>query len=242
MEILIFDDYQALSKEAARIVAGRITRKPKLVLGLATGSTPLGMYEELIKVNRLRKVSFTQVTTFNLDEYFPITRENSQSYYSYMWHNFWSKVDLNMENAHIPDGSPGDAAAVCLNYEKKIEAVGGIDLQVLGIGENGHIGFNEPGASLSANTHLVKLSEETIKANSRFFPSVNEVPKEAITMGIGTIMKAKEIVLLAAGENKAGVIKETLTGAISTQVPASMLQAHPKVKVLLDKGAGKLLG
>ncbi|MDW7674629.1 MAG: glucosamine-6-phosphate deaminase [Bacillota bacterium] len=241
MEIFTFDDYTSLSIEAAKIVADRVKQKPELVLGLATGSTPLGMYQELVRIYHAGQISFNRATTFNLDEYYPIDRENHQSYYSYMWSNFWSKVDLTEEQFNIPDGSTLDPLQAAKAYEQKIEALGGIDLQVLGIGENGHIGFNEPGASLSANTHLVKLSQETIKANSRFFQEVEEVPKQAITMGIGTIMKAKEIILLAAGQNKAEIIKETLTGTISTQVPASMLQAHPKVIVLLDRGAGKLV-
>lgn len=241
MELFILDDYATLSRDAARIVAIRIAQKPNLILGLATGSTPLGMYKELIKLYHLGQVSFAQVTSFNLDEYYPIAQENPQSYYSYMRDNFWSQVDISMENTNIPDGSSGDTQKVCNDYERKVEEAGGIDLQVLGIGENGHIGFNEPGASLSANTHLVSLSKDTIKANSRFFPTLEHVPKQAITMGIGTIMKAKEIILLAAGETKAEIIKETLTGTISTQIPASMLQAHPKVTVLLDKGAGKLV-
>ncbi|KUO51616.1 MAG: glucosamine-6-phosphate deaminase [Desulfitibacter sp. BRH_c19] len=241
MKIRILDDYSKLSAEAAKYVACRIEQKSNLVLGLATGSTPLGMYKQLIKLYQLKQVSFSQVTTFNLDEYYPIAREIPHSYYSYMRENLWNRVDIRMENTNIPDGNPVDALKVCLDYEARIEEVGGIDLQVLGIGENGHIGFNEPGASLSANTHLVKLSEDTIKANSRFFVDINDVPKQAITMGMGTIMKAKEIILLAAGESKAEIIKETLTGVISTQIPASMLQVHPRVTVLLDKGAGKLI-
>lgn len=231
-----------MSAEAAKIVASRVRQKPELVLGLATGSTPLGMYRELIKLYQAGRVSFSRVTTFNLDEYYPIARENPHSYYSYMRHNFWSQVELREDKANIPEGMPLDPVEACKAYEQKIEAAGGIDLQVLGIGENGHIGFNEPGASLSANTHLAKLSANTIKVNSRFFANAAEVPRHAITMGIGTIMKAGEILLLAAGENKAEIIKETLTGAISTLLPASMLQAHPKVTVLLDKGAGKLVG
>lgn len=194
-----------------------------------------------MKLYRAGQVSFSQVTTFNLDEYFPIDRENPHSYYSYMSKHFWSLVDLKAENAHIPEGRPKDPLKACEEYERKIAECGGIDLQVLGIGENGHIGFNEPGEYLWAETHLANLSEKTIKANSRYFNSLEEMPKQAITMGIGTIMKAKEILLLASREHKAKIIKEIFSGRISTRVPASILQAHPRVTVLLDKEAGKLL-
>lgn len=241
MKILIFDDYLKLSVEAAKYVASRIVQKPNLVLGLATGSTPLGMYEQLIKLYQMKKVSFSQVTTFNLDEYYLIARENLGSYYSFMQENFWSKVDLKVENRNIPNSKPSDAVKECLEYETKIAGAGGIDLQILGIGENGHIGFNEPGSFLSVNTHLVKLTEDTIKVNSRFFDNIEDVPKQALTMGMGTIMKAKEIILLAAGDKKAEIIKKTLNGMISTEIPASILQLHPRVTVLLDNKAAKFV-
>lgn len=241
MKIQILEDYESMSVEAARMVASRIKENPQLVLGLATGSTPVGMYEELVKLYEAHQVSFKEVTTFNLDEYYPIDRNHPNSYYSYMQEHLWSKVDLKKENVHIPDSKPEDPLKACRQYEEKIAARGGIDFQVLGIGPNGHIGFNEPGEYLQAQTHLVNLTEETIKANSRFFKSMEEVPKQAITMGIGTIMKAKEILLLVSGEHKAEIIKKALQGPITTQIPASILQAHPRVTVLLDKEAGKLL-
>jgi glucosamine-6-phosphate deaminase len=241
MEIKIFDDYNKLSEEAAKIIVDRVKRKPNLILGLATGSTPLGMYEQLINFYREKRVSFSKVVTFNLDEYYPISKDNPQSYHYFMWENFWSKVDLKIENVNIPNGNPTDVLQECREYEQKIKEAGEIDLQVLGIGENGHIGFNEPASSLSVNTHLVDLTEDTINVNSRFFNNPDEVPKQAITMGIGTIMKAKEIILLASGDKKANAIKETLNGTINTRVPASILQAHPRVTVILDKEAAKYI-
>lgn len=239
MRVMIFDDYESLSIEAAAIVAARVGESPGLVLGLATGSTPLGMYRELINLSAAGKVDFSRVTTFNLDEYYPISRDNSQSYYCYMMENFWEPAGIPLEQVHIPDGSASDVDEVCKNYETGIERKGGIDLQILGIGDNGHIGFNEPGDTLSAATHLVQLTPETIEANSRFFNRAEDVPRMALTMGMGTILKAREILLLASGGKKASAIKETLMGGISTRVPASLLQLHSynRVTILLDKAA-----
>ncbi|MEW5784266.1 MAG: glucosamine-6-phosphate deaminase [Bacillota bacterium] len=177
------------------------------------------------------------MTTFNLDEYYPISKENPHSYYQYMFTNFWRPVGIPLENVNIPDGEAADTEQVCRVYEQKIARAGGIDFIVLGIGGNGHIGFNEPQDHLTADTHLTHLSEETIAANSRFFARPEDVPRMALTMGIGTIMKAREILLLVAGRGKADIIKKTLAGGVRTDVPASLLQVHPRVTVLLEKAA-----
>ncbi len=234
-------DYQSLSEQAAALVGDRIRRNPATVLGLATGSTPLGLYRELVKMVRRGVIDFGEVVTFNLDEYYPIAKENPQSYYYYMQRHFWEPAAIPPERAHIPDGNPDDVRASCRDYELKIYRAGGIDLQILGIGVNGHIGFNEPGEELMAKTHLVSLSGETIAANSRFFEKAADVPRMAITMGLGTIMKAREILLLAAGPDKGTAIRETVKGGLSTRVPASLLQAHPRVTVMVDREAARYL-
>ncbi len=241
MRIAVLRDYQSLSERAAALVSARIGKKPTAVLGLATGSTPLGLYRELVKAAQRGLVDFSGVTTFNLDEYYPIERESLQSYYYYMQQHFWGPLGICPGRAHIPDGRAGDIAGVCSDYEQKIMDAGGIDLQILGIGVNGHIGFNEPGAALSAKTHLASLSAETIAANSRFFEDRDAVPRRAISMGLGTIMKAREILLLASGSEKARAIGETVRGKLTTEVPASLLQAHPRVTVMVDRAAARCL-
>ena len=241
MKIVVLQDYSSLSKQAAALVGEFIQRRPAAVLGLATGSTPLGLYRELAGMVRRGRVDFGRVTTFNLDEYYPISRTNPQSYYYYMRRHFWGPLGIAPGRAHIPDGNPADAAAACRDYELKIRRAGGIDLQVLGIGINGHIGFNEPGPRLTAETHLASLSPETIAANSRFFEKAADVPRSAITMGLGTIMRAREVLLLASGRSKARAIGETIKGGLTTAVPASLLQAHPRVTVMLDREAALCL-
>ncbi|MCX7950826.1 MAG: glucosamine-6-phosphate deaminase, partial [Clostridiales bacterium] len=207
MRIIVAKDYDELSKKAADIVASQLILKPKSVLGLATGGTPVGMYRELVKMFREGKFSFKDVTTFNLDEYYGLDRDNPQSYYFYMMENLFKHVDIDLNNINIPNGRAENIEKECMEYEEKIEKAGGIDLQVLGIGKNGHIGFNEPDVKFEAKTHLVRLDEDTIRANSRFFNSIEEVPTKAISMGIKTIMHSRKIIMLASGKEKAGIIE-----------------------------------
>ena len=241
LKVYIVENYQELSLRAAGIVASQVILKEDAVLGLATGSTPEGMYRELAQLYRDGKVDFSRVTTFNLDEYRGLDPGHAQSYHYYMHQHFFDHVNVPQENIHLPPGQGADMAAICREYEEKIAAVGGIDLQVLGIGVNGHIGFNEPGRQLQTHTHLVDLSAETIAANSRFFSAPEEVPRQAVTMGMGSIMQARRILLLASGESKAAAIRDTLGGRVTTAVPASFLQLHRRVIVLLDREAAALL-
>ncbi|MBU3100224.1 MULTISPECIES: glucosamine-6-phosphate deaminase [Clostridium] len=241
MRIIVVDNYEEMSKRAALMVASQVTLKPDSVIGLATGDTPLGMYEELVKLYNKKEVDFKEVRTFNLDEYHGLDRENSQSYYSYMTRNLFDKVDISKNNINMPDGMAKDVNASCVLYESKIKTLGGIDMQVLGIGGNGHIGFNEPNVNFEAQTHLVNLDEQTIEANSRFFKSIEEVPVKAISMGIKTIMNSKKIILLANGLNKAEVIEKAVNGKINPSIPASILQLHNDVTIIIDKEAASLL-
>ena len=241
MRIIVVDNYEEMSKKAAMMIASQIMLKPNSVLGLATGDTPLGMYKELISLYSKNEVDFKDVTTFNLDEYYGLNRENHESYYNYMIVNLFKHVDIKMENINVPNGMAENVDAVCLDYEDKIKEAHGIDMQVLGIGGNGHIGFNEPNVSFEAQTHLVNLDEETIEANSRFFDSIEDVPVKAISMGIKTIMNSKKIILLANGIGKAEAIERTVKGKISPKVPASILQLHNDVTLILDKEAASLL-
>lgn len=241
MRVMIVNDYEEMSKKAASMVSSQVILKNDSVLGLATGDTPLGMYRELIELFKKSEVDFSEVTTFNLDEYYRLKREDPQSYYYYMNNNFFKHINIKLENTHIPDGTALDINKECKLYEEQIKRSGGIDIQILGIGANGHIGFNEPDVNFEAETHLVKLDESTIEANSRFFSSKDEVPVTAISMGIKTIMQSKRIVLLASGENKAEAIYKTLKGKICPEVPASILQLHPDAAVIVDHDAAKLL-
>ncbi|HAL63845.1 MAG TPA: glucosamine-6-phosphate deaminase [Clostridiales bacterium] len=235
MRIILCDNYEELSKKAAKIVASQITLKPDSVLGLATGSTPVGMYNELAKMYRQGELDFSEVKTFNLDEYYPIKKKNKQSYDWFMRENLFSKINIKNENIHIPNGETDNPKKECEDYEKSIKANGGVDLQILGIGRNGHIGFNEPDASLNSFTHLTNLTENTIKANSRFFESSEDVPKQALTMGISTILNAKKIILLASGASKRKVVSELINGGINTNIPATMLKTHPDVVLVCDR-------
>ena len=237
MRLIICDSYEDMSAEAAKIVSSQLTIKPASILGLATGSTPVGMYNILGKMCRNDEVDFSEAKSFNLDEYYPIKDDNPQSYHYFMQENLFSKINIKKENTHILNGMCEDTEAECKNFENMIAASGGIDLQILGIGQNGHIGFNEPDANLNPDTHLTSLTESTVNANSRFFDSIGEVPTKALTMGIGTILKAKKIILLASGESKHKVVKELLEGKITTDVPASMLKVHSDVVLICDKAA-----
>ncbi|RKD21582.1 glucosamine-6-phosphate deaminase [Caminicella sporogenes DSM 14501] len=241
MKILIVKDYDEMSKKAANMVASQIILKPESVIGLATGDTPKGMYRQLVKLYKDGYVDFKNVKTFNLDEYYGLEKDNPQSYNYYMMENLFKHVNIKRENINIPNGMAEDLEIECEEYEKKIEELGGIDLQVLGIGRNGHIGFNEPDLKFEAKTHLVRLDEDTIKANSRFFNSIEEVPTMAISMGIKTIMNARKIILLASGKEKAEAIYKTVNGKITPKVPASVLQLHPDVTLIIDKEAASLL-
>lgn len=241
MKVVVVKNYEEMSKKAAAITCSQVIIKPNSVLGLATGDTPIGMYKELIEAFNRKEVDFSEVKAFNLDEYYGLNRENEQSYYYFMKHNLFDHINIKEENRHIPDGNAKDIETECRNYDEQIKREGGIDIQVLGIGKNGHIGFNEPDVNFEAGTHLVKLNQSTIEANSRFFNSKDEVPTKAISMGMKTIMQSKKIILLANGEVKADAIYKTLRGKISPEVPASILQIHPDVTVIIDKEAAKLL-
>ncbi|MFU8793788.1 MAG: glucosamine-6-phosphate deaminase [Dethiobacteria bacterium] len=241
MIVKILENYMELSKIAASMVAGEIKRDDKLVLGLATGSTPEGMYAELIRKFKAGEVDFTDVTTFNLDEYASLAPDHPQSYHFFMNKHLFDHINIKPENINIPDGCSSDLDHECYEYDLRIEEAGGIGLQILGIGTNGHIGFNEPAEMLCVHTHLVDLSAETIKVNSRFFESFDQVPRKAVTMGMGTIMHAEKIVLLASGKSKAAAIRQTVSGGLTTAFPASLLQLHKNVTVLLDREAASLI-
>jgi len=241
MRIVVVDNYEEMSKRAALMITSQVMLKPDSVLGLATGDTPLGMYKELIKLYNKREVDFKEVRTFNLDEYYGIDKENPQSYYNYMNTNLFNTINIARKNINMPDGMAKDVDSSCVNYENKIKELGGIDMQVLGIGGNGHIGFNEPDVNFEAETHLVNLDEETIEANSRFFKSIKDVPVKAISMGIKTIMSSKKIILLANGLNKAKAIEKAVNGKINPSIPASILQLHNDVTIIIDKKAASSL-
>lgn len=241
MEIRVFKDTDAIATAAADLITDVIGQKPDAVLGLATGASPEKTYRELICRYQAGKLSFRDVRTFNLDEYCNLPRSDKNSYFSFMWDHLFGHVDVQPENTHIPDGSAADPEAECRAYDAKIKAAGGIDLQLLGIGTNGHIGFNEPAPFFSKGTHVVKLAESTILSNSRYFTE-NPVPEAAVTMGIGSIFAAKKIVLIATGEKKADAIRNTVEGEISPSLcPASILQLHPDVTLLLDEAAASKL-
>ena len=241
MRIVFAKDYAALSEIAADMVAEQIRTKPDSVVGLATGNTPLGMYRELIKIHRQKQLSFCRMVTFNLDEYIALGKEDPHSYHYYMEHHFFRHVDIPEANQHIPNGEAGNIEQECLAYEQKIKEAGGIDLQILGIGRNGHIGFNEPDVRFTAATHRAELAESTIRANSHCFSSLAQVPRFAISMGIKTIMQARSIVILVNGEDKAEVLDRALWGDISPEIPASILQLHQRVTVIVEENAAKRL-
>jgi glucosamine-6-phosphate deaminase len=241
LRLIIANNYEDMSKKAANMIAAQILLKPNSVLGLATGSTPLMTYQYLIKLFKDETISFDEVITFNLDEYVELPQDNINSYHYYMDNNFFKYVNIKMENKHLPNGMSINIDEECSEYEKKIHTSGGIDFQILGIGNNGHIGFNEPDLKFEAVTHPINLDEETIKANSRFFNNENEVPKKAITMGVRTIMNARKVILLANGANKAETLYKSIYGKIDPKLPASILQLHPDVTFLLDKSAASLL-
>ncbi len=237
MKIIKAKDYDEMSRKAANIIAAQIYVKPDCVLGLATGSTPIGTYKELVAKYELGDLDFSDVTTVNLDEYKGITKENDQSYYYFMNDNLFSHVNINKERTFLPDGTEPDSDKACNAYNEIIHSVGGQDLQLLGLGHNGHIGFNEPAADFPLETHCVDLTESTIKANQRFFASYDDVPKQAYTMGIKTIMQAKKVLVVVSGEDKADIVQKAFFGPVTPEVPASVLQLHPDCTVVADAAA-----
>lgn len=241
MLIIKAKNYEDLSIKAANIMAAQITLKPDSVLGLATGSTPEGLYAKLIEKYNAGELDFSKIKTVNLDEYKGLTRDHDQSYYYFMNDKLFNHVNIDKANTNVPDGTKEDGEAECARYEELIKSMGGIDIQLLGIGGNGHIGFNEPDTSFIRDTHCVKLTDDTIEANSRFFASKDDVPKYAYTMGIGSIMQAKKILLVANGKGKADAIYKTVCGPITPEVPASVLQLHPDVTIVADEDALSLI-
>jgi len=241
MNIILCETPGEAAVQAAQFVIERVNAKPSIVLGLPTGGTPLGMYAELARAVREKRVDFQNATTFNLDEYCGLPADDPQSYREFMRVNFYDPCALPPAQTHIPDGRAADPCAESLAYEDAIRAAGGIDLQVLGIGHNGHIGFNEPGTPADARTHAVAITEQTRQANARFFNSIDEVPTRAITMGMRTILESREILLLANGAEKARIIAAALRGPVTVDNPASFLQTHPRLTVILDAAAGRLV-
>lgn len=237
MEIICGRDYEHVSFKAANAIVRQITLKPDSVLGLATGSTPIRTYEYLVEMYQDGGLNFANVSTINLDEYRGLCAENKHSYHYYMEDKLFSHINIDRKRTHIPDGAELDAAKACADYDEIIRACGGIDLQILGLGHNGHIGFNEPGEVFTKGTHCVKLAQSTIDANARFFANIEEVPKEAYTMGIQSIMQAKKIIVLVSGEDKKDIVKRAFFGAITPEVPASVLQLHQDVILIGDEAA-----
>lgn len=241
MKIIVTKDYADMSRKAANIISAQIISKPDCVLGLATGSTPIGTYDNLIDWYKKGDLDFSKVSTVNLDEYRGLDHENDQSYYYFMMNHLFKHVNIDLANTHVPDGTEPDADKACTDYEAIVESYGGADLQLLGLGHNGHIGFNEPANDFSKITNCVNLTESTINANARFFEKIEDVPTQAYTMGIGTIMKAKKILLVASGKDKAEIVKKAFFGPVVPQVPASILQFHPDVTIVVDEDAASLL-
>lgn len=241
MEVIIKENYDALSIDAARVVAKTIREKPTCVLGLATGQTPIGLYRELIRMHRSEGLSFAKVTTFNLDEYVGLPASHNQSYAFYMQENLFRHIDINQSRVHIPQGIAKNIPEECALYEKAIIENGGIDLQILGLGVDGHIGFNEPSSSLNSATRIKTLTPKTIEANARFFKDATEVPRHVITMGVGTIFKSRYCVILASGAGKAHAVKETVEGPMTAMCPASALQMHQRCTIFVDKPASEML-
>lgn len=237
LKVVKAKDYEDMSRKAANIISAQVIMKPECVLGLATGSTPIGTYAQLVEWYQKGDLDFSGITTVNLDEYKGLDKDNDQSYYYFMNHHLFSKVNIDPARTFLPDGTEADSEKACRDYNKIIADVGGVDLQLLGLGHNGHIGFNEPGEEFVAQTHCVDLTESTIKANQRFFASIDEVPKQAYTMGIQTIMQAKKVLVVVSGADKAAIVKEAFFGKITPKVQASVLQLHRDVILVADEAA-----
>ena len=237
MKIYKAKDYKDMSRKAANIISAQVIMKPNCVLGLATGSTPIGTYDQLVEWYNKGDLDFSEVTTVNLDEYKGLPRTNDQSYYYFMHQHLFDRVNIDPERTNVPNGMEPDAEKECGRYEELIRSLGGVDLQLLGLGHNGHIGFNEPGEAFEKETHCVDLTESTIEANKRFFASADDVPKQAYTMGIKTIMQAKKILIVVNGENKADIVERAFFGPVTPEVPASILQLHNDVTLVGDEAA-----
>lgn len=237
MKIICTENYDRMSRYAANIISAQVIIKPDCVLGLATGSTPLGVYKQLVRWYEKGDIDFSKVNTVNLDEYYGISEENSQSYAYFMRQNLFNHINIDLNHTNIPNGMAENPEEECQRYNKVINDLGGIDLQLLGVGHNGHIGFNEPGEAFEKETHFVMLSQRTVDANARFFDNIDDVPKRAITMGIKSIMNARKILFIASGEDKADIIYQVVTGRIEPSVPATILQLHNDVTIVADKGA-----
>ena len=237
MKIYKAKDYKDMSRKAANIISAQVIMKPDCVLGLATGSTPFGTYDQLVEWYNKGDLDFSEVTTVNLDEYKGLPRTNDQSYYYFMHQHLFDRVNIDPERTNVPNGMEPDAEKECGRYEELIRSLGGVDLQLLGLGHNGHIGFNEPGEAFEKETHCVDLTESTIEANKRFFASADDVPKQAYTMGIKTIMQAKKILIVVNGENKADIVERAFFGPVTPEVPASILQLHNDVTLVGDEEA-----
>ena len=242
MKIYKAKDYKDMSRKAANIISAQMIMKPNCVLGLATGSTPIGTYDQLVEWYNKGDLDFSEVTTVNLDEYKGLPRTNDQSYYYFMHQHLFDRVNIDPERTNVPNGLEPDAEKECGRYEELIRSLGGVDLQLLGLGHNGHIGFNEPGEAFEKETHCVDLTESTIEANKRFFASADDVPKQAYTMGIKTIMQAKKILIVVNGENKADIVERAFFGPVTPEVPASILQLHNDVTLVGDEAALAKIG
>ncbi len=241
MNVLVFDTEEQIGIAAGYYMCGQVLQKPESVLGLATGSTPIKAYDHMISLYKQGAVDFSRVTTFNLDEYCRLDVRDKNSYHSFMYENLFNHINIPEDNINFLNGNAWDLKKECESYEKKIKDAGGIDIQLLGIGSNGHIAFNEPADAFQRWSHVVDLKESTIKDNSRFFDSVEQVPTQAVTMGIGSIMQAKRILIIAIGEKKAKAIKQVIDGNVTPNCPASILQFHKDVTLMLDKGAASLI-
>ncbi|WP_059049582.1 glucosamine-6-phosphate deaminase [Paenibacillus senegalimassiliensis] len=241
LNIIKTNSEQQFNETGAGIIASLLQTNPRAILGLATGSTPVGVYEKLIELYRAGIVSFKQASSYNLDEYIGLPTDHPESYRRFMDEKLFNQVDIDLNNTHVPLGNTADPEQTARDYARLLDEAGQVDLQLLGVGHNGHIGFNEPGEELQGPPHVVKLEEQTRVANARFFNSIDEVPTHALTMGIGSILKAKQILLMAKGEDKAAIIAQALKGPITTQCPASLLQTHSNVVVVVDPAAGRLL-
>ncbi|WP_318615230.1 glucosamine-6-phosphate deaminase [Sporosarcina sp. YIM B06819] len=241
MKVLVFDNYEAASEHAAQLVEAQILENNQSVLGLATGSTPIGLYKNLIEGVKARGISYKNVSTINLDEYIGLPREHSESYHTFMAENLFNHIDISIDNTYIPDGMSPSPEEECVRYEENMDRVGPIDLQILGIGSNGHIAFNEPGTDPDSLTHVVELVASTREDNARFFPSIDDVPTHAITTGIKSILRSKKIILIASGKGKAEAVKQLLSKEISQDFPASYLWNHNDVTLIVDQDAYALV-
>lgn len=241
MQVIVKKDYEQMSKLAAEMIAEVVMDNPRCMLGLATGSTPLGTYKQLIRMHKKEGLDFSQVVTFNLDEYVGLDRKHNQSYWYFMYHNLFKHINIRIENVHVPDGKAEDVEAHCEWYDDEIERLGGIDIQLLGIGGNGHIAFNEPGTAIFSRTNWVALDTRTIEDNSRMFKRKEDVPRYALSMGTGTVLEARQVLLLANKESKADAVAASVEGPLTAMVPASALQLHPNCTFIVDKPAASKL-